>query len=449
MPLCKATFKLFGILALLLLLIRTTGGGTPAQAAGSIYYVNGQTGNDSQLGTSPGAAWRTVAHAVGRIKGGDTVVIAAGIYRVTELRFGPAGLGADRPTTFKAAPGARVIFSSANDTPPPVYVSGDYVRLEGLWFGGKWSASSSSGIFPGGSPVGRGKQFVGCTVFGYEGLGQGSAEYFLYQHNRFVAFGKDRFSHGIYLSGGTTAGSRAQHAIVDNNIFVAGKGGYAIHGWHQWRSSIISRNFIGGSVWGLVTDGSDHLVANNFLWRQKGLPGQEGPIGAWLPGQKIVFINNIVGPDSPIIGSLPTNSVVKRNAFLGASPKGDDPIILSSGQETAQLGVSAQTIDQTIAALDQAFAQPVSAIYTDSSIEPAFTKLRAAIPAGSPLYRTGQAWQGGSLPVNIGPDTPAPSSSDGFWNAFRSQKLCDWNSYGQVVCNQFSIKRVFLPLLLE
>ncbi len=394
-----------------------------------IFHVDGTNGDDGNVG-SRNRPWRTLEHALENIRGGDVVEIAGGIYRMPLIRFGPAGEGPDRMTVFQAAPGERVIFTAPDDTPPQVHVA-DYVKLEGLWLGGRWKDENSGGFFVGGSPQGYGKQLVNNTLFGYSELSQGSVEYMLYQGNRFVLTGKGRFSHSIYLSGGYTVGSMAQHVIVDNNIFVGGEG-YAIHGWHNAHNIIATRNFVSGHYWGLVMDGSDHIVANNMFWRQTGQPGREGPFNAWLPGSNILTLNNIF-THAPGIIATGANVTIRDNAFLNSTPVGQGAVVLQPGQETQALGISTAAIDGAIATLEQAFSQPVEAIYQDPSIEPAFALLRLTIPEDSPLFRRGEPWFAPGKVTNIGPDTPAPKDVEAFWTAFRAQGLREFDRFGQVV----------------
>src|SRR5262245_13319949 len=54
-------------------------------AKGTIYYLSPQ-GDDASNGTSPERAWRTFAHALGRLEPGATLLLADGEY-------GPAGSG--------------------------------------------------------------------------------------------------------------------------------------------------------------------------------------------------------------------------------------------------------------------------------------------------------------------------------------------------------------------
>ena len=128
---------------------------------------------------------------------------------------------------------------------------------------------------------------------------------------------------------------------------------------------------------------------------------------------------------------------------LGIS-RDKNPVILTPGEELDQLGVSEADIDDAISALDTAFSQPVADIFTDTTIEPAFTTLQLTIPETSPLYQTGEDWFNHNGPLNIGTDAPAPTSMDDFWYAFRLNGLCDWDNYGiKVSCGL----GLFLPVI--
>jgi hypothetical protein len=283
----------------------------------------------------------------------------------------------------------------------------------------------------GGSPIGRGKQLINNTLFGYpDGISQGSAEHILYQGNRFVLNGNGKYSHPIYLSSGGPIGSRSQHNIVDGNIFIGGEG-WAIHGWHGPRNHVITRNFTAGHYHSLVMDGSDHLIANNFFWRPNGEPGKT-PYNAWLPGANIVTVNNIFAHAIGIVGVGP-NATVRDNAFLNSNPVGETPVTFTVGDEASQLGISAAEIDAAIADLEAAFSQPVESIFADESIEPAFAKLKLTIPDGSTLYKRSHAWYNPSLLANIGPDAPTPGTLEQFWVGFRALGFQEYDRFGEII----------------
>jgi len=368
------------------------------------------------------------------VKPGDTVIFLSGIYRVsTEIIFRPAGTGISTRTVFKAAPNARVIFTTVDGLPPKVRIS-PYTRFESLWFGGQQTPTADNCFCTGGGGN-RGVEFVNNTFFGYrEGSSQGGGEYFLYQGNRYIRSGRQALQHSIYLTGGYTAGKMGQHTIVDNNIFIA-NGGYAVRGGHNMRNAIVTRNFIANTAHGISMEGSQHLIANNFIWKMKGYPTDppNRRIGAYLNGQNIRFINNILGGPDAIIYYSHGSNTLENNAFLNVTPKGVAPVTLTHGLELAQLGVSEQEIDTTVAALEQAFIEPVDYIYANANIEPLFAKLKLVVPSSSPIYETGKPWFSSNFMTNIGPQAPAPSTEDDFWAAFRALGLRDFDKYGNVI----------------
>lgn len=359
---------------------------------------------------------------------------------MTEIRFGPPGVPGS-PTVFKAAPDARVIFTGLKDNPIQITLA-DYVRLDGLWMGGVYDPNNKHIIAPGGVPIGRGKQIVNSTIFGYRGgIVLGAGEELLIQNNRFVDNGTDVHAAALYISSGSPAkGSLTQHVIVDHNLFVGG-GGYGFQGWHGATNLIATRNFVGGHMWGAAFDGTDSLFAQNFFWNETGGDG----LPAWgllISNPPNAVLNNIFGPRAWVnIGNAGLNFpklTFGNNAHTDNSyppgaggdvcklPCGKGSVVLHQGQELAELGTTRQALDDAIQALHNSFLQPVDSLMNDSSIEPNFAKLNVTIPRSSPLYQSGAPWFG--QPINIGPDAPAPAD---FWGALRSLKLREYDRYGK------------------
>jgi Secretion system C-terminal sorting domain/Right handed beta helix region len=73
------------------------------------YYVDAATGSNTNTGTSPAQAWKTIQYAANTIPGGATVIIAGGTYneQIT-IPATKSGTAAQR-TVFQSAPGATVI----------------------------------------------------------------------------------------------------------------------------------------------------------------------------------------------------------------------------------------------------------------------------------------------------------------------------------------------------
>jgi len=137
-----------------------------------------------------------------------------------------------------------------------------------------------------------------------------------------------------------------------------------------------------------------------------------------------------MGVQTSSAGSDPSNTLT-NNAFE-ITPFGTNAVTLSQGLEAVQLGLSAASIDGAITTLDTAFNGSVNAIFSDSTIEPAFATLKMTIPITSPVYHSGAPWAGIS-PINCGPDSPAPATVDAFWTAFRALGLKEYNSSGSII----------------
>jgi len=421
------------------------------------WYVDVKSGNDASDG-SQAHPWQTIQKASESIHPGDAVIIADGVYRLPgrHLAFMPGGIDAAHPTTFKAAPKSRVIITGPEDAPANIDIGmgrqGDYIRVEGLWFGGKRLEfmvdlvqqgikerdPNDACMKVGGTPIGKGKQVINCTIFNTKnGLITGSTEDLLIQGCRFVMTGHGGHFHGIYLSGGDSKGEgQSNHLIVDRNIFVGGEG-YAIHGYHAVRNVICTRNLVAGHRWGLVLDGSDHLVANNFFWKFKGLAsGQGEPWGPMFGGEHNAILNNIFGPNAKFAGGRRSwENIIANNAYVGldrtrwlTEEDGNFPTQLTA----ADIGISEQEIDDAIEALRKSFAQPMDALHDDKTVEANFAKLRFTLPKGSPFFQKGKPWFG-NQPTNIGPDADAPAGTKGFWDAFHALGLKDYNRFGEMV----------------
>jgi hypothetical protein len=115
------------VAALLAMLIAAV----PLHAA--TYHV-APDGRDDHDGRSPQRAWRTVNHAAARVVAGDTVIIAAGVY-TESVRIRATG-EKDRPITFKAAPGQRVVFSGSNGALNVAFHASNksYLHFDGFYF---------------------------------------------------------------------------------------------------------------------------------------------------------------------------------------------------------------------------------------------------------------------------------------------------------------------------
>jgi len=120
---------------------------TPATIADPATYYVAPDGSDRNNGLSREKAFRTVNHAAGKAKAGDTLFIAGGIYRET-VRVRATGLP-ERPVTFKSIPGEKVIFDGDNKTLARAFMAGGkhHLRFDGLYFRQFSPGTRISGIF--------------------------------------------------------------------------------------------------------------------------------------------------------------------------------------------------------------------------------------------------------------------------------------------------------------
>ncbi len=297
----------------------------------------------------------------------------------------------------------------------------------------------------GGSPISHYVWLTNCTIFGYhDGIEVGSAEYYLIQRPLMVNTGGGTFDHSIYASGNDNAdGTETNHGIIDGGLYVAGGGGYAIHCFPANKSMIVTRNAsFGPGSWVMAAYGKAFLLANNFGY--KGIHngatcGQSGAENGFnfninTPPNSIVE-NNISGQcaGSFLRGNLYT---VTTNASIDGSIYGCagclNTLALASADNAANIGLSTSAIDNAVAALSASFAATdLNTILNDHTIETNVAILRMSVPNTSPLYHTGVPWFDAN-PINIGPDSGAPSTVSGFWAAFRALGLKEYDSNGQL-----------------
>lgn len=396
------------------------------------YYMRVEGDNANEGGED--SPWASLERAAQTLQPGDELIIGGGLYEVERLRFAPGGAGPDEYIVYRAAPGERPVFTTAEGGPPPVNIA-SYAHVEGLWFGGEWSEKSGH-VALGGSPISRGVRLVNCTIWGYSGgLSSGSAEDLVISGNRIINSGEGRFSHSVYLSGGYTRGAITQHVVIDNNVFMHGQG-YAIHGWHNPRSCVITRNLTYGHFWGLVYGGgeaSDGLIANNIIWRPTGQPGREGPTGFWIPGQRIVFVNNIIAAQNASFGGPgDENSVVAGNAYLLGNPPGFDidPVNLRGADDF--FAVNIDEFEKAAEKLGELFAGPAEGILRSEEVEELFAICKGAVAEDGALSEKGMDAHlpfDGEAP-NIGRDTPAWRLAD-IYRAFVEHEFKHFDRNGE------------------
>ncbi len=307
---------------------------------GEKWYVNGTSGNDTNTG-SIDSPLKTIEAAQEKMSPGDTLILRKGIYIVEsdgtkdfDLKLNVSGAGPDRKTTYRAYydestvtnPGPkdfeRVILTGPIESgetqhrPPEIEIEGDYIRVEGIWFGGAWFAGNNDPVSGepkkgsefhayGGGRLDKVREIENCTFFGFNGVRVGALEYSFWRNNRFIRNGTVNDlgdPPALYFSANHGPEWQATHSILDKNIFIRGTG-YPIAGWHSWRNFIVTRNFIAKTWGGFVTDGpgseapgpygpgKDHLIAHNVFWKTT---ERNSHNGATLISENLHFMNNIL-----------------------------------------------------------------------------------------------------------------------------------------------------------
>lgn len=107
---------------------------TAASAPEPTTYHVAPEGNDTNNGLTRDEAWRTINHAANQARPGDTVLIAGGTY-AEMVRVRATG-DEERPITFKAAPGEKVVFDGVGRTLDCAFLAVDksHLRFDGLYF---------------------------------------------------------------------------------------------------------------------------------------------------------------------------------------------------------------------------------------------------------------------------------------------------------------------------
>jgi len=104
------------------------------------------TGNDSHDGASLRTAWRTLQHAADNVRPGDHVLISGGEYPGA-VYFRTTG-ALDKPITFQAAPGERVVISGMRERLRVGFVLYDksHYRFDALYFEGFAGIPDNKGL---------------------------------------------------------------------------------------------------------------------------------------------------------------------------------------------------------------------------------------------------------------------------------------------------------------
>jgi hypothetical protein len=107
---------------------------TPAADAAPVTYTVAPDGDDAASGLSRKQAWRTLQHAAGKVRVGDTVLLAAGRYP-EQVRLRVTG-AEGKPVTFKCLPGEKVILDGAGKSLNQAFVAAGkhHLRFDGIYF---------------------------------------------------------------------------------------------------------------------------------------------------------------------------------------------------------------------------------------------------------------------------------------------------------------------------
>lgn len=214
----------------------------------STYYVSSGSGNNSNSGTSPTAAFATLQQAANVAQAGDTVKVESGTYTNPGATFavvlshsGTAGA----PITFEADDGAHPVLDSSGNL-EGFRIEGSYITLKGFEVKGDEQSVNAS------TPDGNAAEGSGIIICG-AGVGSGIATHDVIENNTV----HDE------PGGGIANNSSADYVSVLNNTVYD-------NGWYsRWGSS-------GISLFGLMNSDSNtsaykNVVAGNVLYGNKQL----------------------------------------------------------------------------------------------------------------------------------------------------------------------------------
>ncbi len=266
--------------------------GTSCAAGGSVcYYVDANTGNDTNPGTF-NRPFRSPQRAVTVVNPGDTVIVRDGIYTggTGPILYIYRGGAADHPVVFKAEHQWKAVFDGqANTSATGIKLAASYLRVQGFevrntsHYGIDLEAGHS-GLEAAGNNVHDVGRYCTNTSSGLSGFTVDDQDVVIEQNvvhdiGRYAA-GENQCAlsssrandHGVYLSSGA-------NIIIRNNIFYNLTEGWAVH---RYNSA------------GAPAD-QVYIVNNTFAYAN---PAHDGYI---------------------VVGSPLTNSVIANNVFY--SPK--------------------------------------------------------------------------------------------------------------------------------
>jgi hypothetical protein len=208
----------------------------PPKAGGSgvVYYVSSLNGNDSNLGTSTAAAFKTIGKAAWIVNPGDTVYVMNGTYaeQVYINRSGSASLGY---ITYQAYPGQKPVLANYNAYAAFNFASGiSYVIVDGFTVTGNAQSltasqaqsmisNTSSAVNNGDCIAAKGNHIVirNNTLAYCPGEGLAVTGDYLYIYNNIVhdnAYWSPLAKSGISVQGQSSDTSAATKIWIYNNI---------------------------------------------------------------------------------------------------------------------------------------------------------------------------------------------------------------------------------------
>lgn len=225
------------------------------------YYVS-TTGSNTNLGTTPGAAFKTITKAVSMVTAGSTVHVAPGTYAETILntKNGTATLRIRFVSDTKW--GAKIIPPTGGTAKTGFDNRGAYVTIDGFEVDGKSLTQWTVGINVGGtndSVVNCHSHHIYNTGTGNSGGGAGILLDSWYGFNNMHAINNVVHNIGPPVGGNWYQGIyQTATGSIKNNIVYAVTGG-GIHMWHDANNITVANNTSFGNGNGYLFGGGDYV----------------------------------------------------------------------------------------------------------------------------------------------------------------------------------------------
>ncbi len=233
-----------------------------AAIMGGTYYVS-PSGSASNDGTE-NSPWPSVAYALGKVGGGNTIVLEPGTYAPFHVPRGYGGTS-DHPTVIKSLnkwqavidgtnyPTREGVSSESNWQKDPIHYNTNYVTFDGL----KVVNAGRIGMNLGGNR----NVVENCWVTGSKlsGIGEFGHKGTIIRNNLIENNGTStQLDHGIYASG--------RGLVVSGNV-VRHNSAYGMQLYPHFRNSTVSGNLVYGqeSHKDVVFSGANNTVTNNIL----------------------------------------------------------------------------------------------------------------------------------------------------------------------------------------